>query len=140
MAYTRGNLAVQEKTAERGLQSPRYRETTKVVTRRSPLPVREKLLYLVTVLFCVGVMGGLLWQNSNLYSIKRQMYNMDTDIQAMSVQIKEMTVQREKLQEQIPQEAAKLGYVEPLEEGFHIQIPANSQANGSADEVTTAKK
>ncbi|GIP51736.1 MULTISPECIES: hypothetical protein [Paenibacillus] len=140
MAYTRGNLAVKEQTVERGQQSPRFRETTKVVTRRSPLPVREKLLYMVTVLFCVAVMGGLLWQNSNLYNIKRQMYNLDTEIQAMTVQIKEMSVQKEKLQEQIPQEAAKLGYVETSEEGFHIQIPANSQTEGSADEVTTAKK
>ena len=68
MAYTRGNLAVKEKTATRG-QNPRYRETTKVVTRRSPLPIREKLLYMVTILFCVGIMGGLLWQNSQLYDI-----------------------------------------------------------------------
>ncbi|WP_410768040.1 hypothetical protein [Fontibacillus sp. BL9] len=139
MAYTRGNLAVKEKTAERGLQSPRYRETTKVVTRRSPLPVKEKLLYLVTILFCVGVMGGLLWQNANLYNIKRQMYNLDAEMQAITVEVKELSVQKEKLEEEIPEKAAALGYVEQ-QEGFHIQVPSNSQANGSVDEVTTAKK
>lgn len=140
MAYSRGNLAVKEKVAERSYQSPRYRETTKVVTRRTTLPVREKLLYLMTVVFCVAVMGALLLQNVNLYDMKRQMYNLNADIQTISVQVKELSLQKEKLEEQIPEEAAKLGYVEPSSEGFHIQVPANSQAAGSASEVTTARK
>lgn len=125
MAYTRGNLAVKEKTAERRVQTERYRETTKVVTRRSPLPVREKLLYMATVIFCVAVMGGLLWQNSNLYNIKRQIYNLNTEIQTMTVQVKEMSLQKEKLEERIPEEATKLGYVKTGEDGFHIEVPAN---------------
>lgn len=36
MAYTRGNLAVKPKTQERVTQQ-RYKETTKVVTRRTGL-------------------------------------------------------------------------------------------------------
>ncbi|GGH26397.1 hypothetical protein [Paenibacillus segetis] len=123
MAYTRGNLAVKQKSAERGYQPERYRETTKVVTRRTQLPVGEKLLYLLTVLICVAVMGGLLLQNSGLYNIKRQMFNMDAEISKMNVQIKELSIQKEVLEQQIPQEAAKLGYVEPLEEGLHVTIP-----------------
>ncbi|WMT42436.1 hypothetical protein RE628_08740 [Paenibacillus sp. D2_2] len=124
MAYTRGNLAVKEKATARG-QNPRYRETTKVVTRRSSLPIREKLLYMVTILFCVGIMGGLLWQNSQLYGIKRQVFNLNTDIQNIGVQVKELSIQKEKLEERIPDEAAKLGYVEPQDEGVHVQVPAS---------------
>ncbi|MED4958689.1 MULTISPECIES: hypothetical protein [Paenibacillus] len=136
MAYTRGNLAVKQKSAERKNPSTqRYRETTKVVTRRSTLQVREKLLYMVTIIFCVAVMAGLLWQNVTLYNIKRQMFNLNADIQAMSAEIKELTVKKEKLEEQIPEEAAKLGYVEPEVEGFHVQVPpgASTAANSETD-------
>ncbi|MEF2964677.1 hypothetical protein V3851_02455 [Paenibacillus sp. M1] len=140
MAYTRGNLAVKEKADERGYKAQRYRETTKVVTRRAPLPVKEKLLYMVTVLFCAAVMGGLLWQNASLYNVKRQMYNLNTDIQAISAEIKELTIQKEKLEEQIPQKAAELGYVEPVDEGFMIEVPANAKTGGNEDEITTARK
>lgn len=150
MAYTRGNLAVKEKQAERSYQTQRYRETTKVVTRRSPLPVREKLLYMMTVLFCVAVMGGLLWQNVSLYNIKRQMFNLNTDIQAINAEVKELAIQKEKLEEQIPDKAKELGYVQPEVEGFHVQVPAGTQENNglsegnetaaTADGVATAKK
>ncbi|EOS57882.1 MULTISPECIES: hypothetical protein [Paenibacillus] len=132
MAYTRGNLAVKEKQSERSYQPQRYRETTKVVTRRSPLPVREKLLYMMTVIFCVAVMGGLLWQNVSLYNIKRQMFNLNTDIQAINAEVKELSIQKEKLEEQIPEKAQELGYVQPEVEGFHVNVPA--------DGVETAKK
>lgn len=125
MAYTRGNLAVKEKAAERKVQTERYRETTKVVTRRSSLPVREKLLYMATVIFCVAVMGALLLQNSNLYNIKRQIYNVNAENQTMTLKVKELSLQKEKLEERIPEEAAKLGYVKTEEDGFHIEVPAN---------------
>lgn len=126
MAYTRGNLAVKQKSAERSYQPERYRETTKVVTRRSQLPVGEKLLYLLTVLICVAVMGGLLLQNSGIYNIKRQMYNMDSEIQKMNTEIKELSIQKEVLEQQIPEKAAELGYVEPLEEGFNVTVPTST--------------
>lgn len=142
MAYTRGNLAVKEKTQQRGYQSQRYRETTKVVTRRSALPVREKLLYMFTVMFCVAVMGGLLWQNSNLYSIKRDMYNLNSDMQKLNAEMNELMIQKEKLEVQIPQEAAKLGYTESNEEGFHVQISteSGSETANSGDAAKIARK
>lgn len=150
MAYTRGNLAVKEKQAERSNQTQRYRETTKVVTRRSPLPVREKLLYMMTVMFCVAVMGGLLWQNVSLYNMKRQMFNLNTDIQAINAEVKELKIQKEKLEEQIPMKAKELGYVQPEVDGFHVRVPTGTQENGGVDAesdtaaatdgVATAKK
>lgn len=123
MAYARGNLAVKQKSAERGYQPERFRETTKVVTRKTTLPVGEKLLYLLTVLVCVAVMGGLLLQNSGIYNIKRQMYNIDAEISKNNVQIKELSIQKEILEQQIPEKAAELGYILPLEEGLHVTIP-----------------
>ncbi|MNP14905.1 Cell division protein FtsL [compost metagenome] len=141
MAYTRGNLAVKEQTARREQQSSKYRETTKVVTRRAPLPVREKLLYMLTVVFCVAVMGGLMMQNSRLYNIKRQMYNLDKQIQVLNVEIKELSVQKEMLEEKIPEKAAELGYVQPDEEGFHYDVSSNgANSAGQQDQITTAQK
>ncbi|AZK46882.1 hypothetical protein [Paenibacillus lentus] len=142
MAYTRGNLAVKEKTQQRGYQSQRYRETTKVVTRKSTLPVREKLLYMFTIVFCVAVMGGLLWQNSKLYGMKRDMYNINSDIQKMNAEMNELMIRKEKLEVQIPQEAAKLGYTEPNEEGFHVQVStgAGSEAANSGDAAKITRK
>ncbi|MMZ69905.1 hypothetical protein D1872_328300 [compost metagenome] len=58
---------------------------------------------------------------------------MNADIQKIQVQVKEMAVQKEKLEEKIPEEAAKLGYVSPAAEGFHIQIPVGLKASGSAE-------
>ncbi|WP_232729920.1 hypothetical protein [Paenibacillus phocaensis] len=140
MAYTRGNLAVKEKQAERSHQPQRYRETTKVVTRRSPLPVREKLLYMMTVMFCVAVMGGLLWQNVSLYNIKRQMFNLNTDIQAINAEVKELAIQKEKLEEQIPAKAKELGYVQPEVEGFHVQVPPGMlEKDGVSEDTETAE-
>ncbi|SDE77270.1 hypothetical protein SAMN04488542_10265 [Fontibacillus panacisegetis] len=141
MAYTRGNLAVKDQTARREQQSPKYRETTKVVTRRAPLPVREKLLYMMTVVFCVAVMGGLMMQNAELYDIKRQMYNLDKEIQSVNVEVKELAIQKEMLEMKIPEKAAELGYVQPAEEGFHYDVSSNGE-NGSSnqDQVTTAQK
>lgn len=140
MAYTRGNLAVQERTAERSYQSPRYRETTKVVTRRNTLPVREKLLYMMTVIFCVAVMAGLLWQNANLYNVKRQIYNVNTEIQTMTVEVKELSVQKERLEQLIPEEAAKLGYIKPDSDTFQIEVPVTADDSGSSDNIKTARK
>lgn len=135
MYYSRGNLAVKEKTSERGYQSQRYRETTKVVTRRTTLPVREKLLYIFTVMFCVAVMGGLLWQNAGLYSIKREMYNLNVDIQKINAEISELSIQKEKLEERIPEEAAKLGYTVSDNSGFHVQVQSDKPKSNESTEV-----
>ncbi|MXO80411.1 hypothetical protein GRP75_21955, partial [Paenibacillus sp. OT2-17] len=60
MAYTRGNLAVKERARQEQVQQQRYRETTKVVTRRRELPIREKLLYLLTLVACIVIAGMLI--------------------------------------------------------------------------------
>ncbi|MBP1999215.1 cell division protein FtsL [Paenibacillus shirakamiensis] len=89
MAYTRGNLAVKEKPSERSYAAPRYKETTKVVTKRAALPVGEKLLYMLTVMIVVAIAGMLIWQNASLYQVKYKIVQTDNNIadlkQSMSV-------------------------------------------------------
>ncbi|MNJ48748.1 Cell division protein FtsL [compost metagenome] len=122
MAYTRGNLAVKEKRKQ-AYSPERYRETTKVVTRKTTIPAREKLLYLFTIVLCVTVMVGLLLQNSTLYGMKREMFNMNAQIKQTNLEISQHATTKETLEQQIPEEAAKLGYVEPLDEGVNIAVP-----------------
>ncbi|MMZ60137.1 hypothetical protein D1872_222120 [compost metagenome] len=96
---------------------------------------------MLTVVFCVAVMGGLMMQNSRLYNIKRQMYNLDKQIQVLNVEIKELSVQKEMLEEKIPEKAAELGYVQPDEEGFHYDVSSNgANSAGQQDQITTAQK
>lgn len=137
MAYTRGNLAVKEKRKQ-SYSPERYRETTKVVTRRTSIPAREKLLYLFTIMLGVAVMVGLLVQNSTLYGIKRDMYNMKASITKMNVEISEHATTKETLEQKIPEEAAKLGYVESIEEGVNIAVPDTAAV--TSEQPTTAKK
>lgn len=137
MAYTRGNLAVKEKRKQ-SYSPERYRETTKVVTRRTSIPAREKLLYLFTIIIGVAVMVGLLIQNSTLYGIKREMYNMKASITKMNVEISEHATTKETLEQKIPEEAAKLGYVESVEEGVNIAVPDTAAV--TSEHTTTAKK
>lgn len=137
MAYTRGNLAVKEKRKQ-SYSPERYRETTKVVTRRTSIPAREKLLYLFTIIIGVAVMVGLLIQNSTLYGIKREMYNMKASITKMNVEISEHATTKETLEQKIPEEAAKLGYVESVEEGVNIAVPDTAAV--TSERTTAAKK
>lgn len=140
MANMRGNLAIKEKTSERGAVAPRYRETTKVVTRKSPLPVREKLLYMLTVAFCVTICGLLIWQNSNVYNLKYTMHKMEKEIAVIKVEIAEATVQKQKLEESVLDTAIELGYQEPAHTGIEVQSSSSSKASASSESSTTARK
>lgn len=137
MAYTRGNLAVKEKRKQ-SYSPERYRETTRVVTRRTSIPAREKLLYMFTIMVGVAVMIGLLVQNSTLYEIKREIFNTDKSINTMSLEISEHATTKETLEQKIPEEAAKLGYVEPSEEGLNIAVPDTAAI--TSEKPTSQKK
>jgi hypothetical protein len=86
----------------------------------------------------VAVMVGLLIQNSTLYGIKREMYNMKASITKMNVEISEHATTKETLEQKIPEEAAKLGYVESVEEGVNIAVPDTAAV--TSERTTTAKK
>lgn len=138
MAYTRGNLAVQQKTAERVHGAPKYRETTKVITRKNTLPAREKWLYLLTLAFVVVISGMLIWRNAHLYQIKSQIHQVEKGISKAKAQFSEYSVQKQNLLQAIPSEAAKQGFVAPDQEG--ITVGSVEQESGMVDIPPTAKK
>ncbi|WP_199909927.1 hypothetical protein [Paenibacillus sp. CAA11] len=138
MAYTRGNLAVKERATERVHGAPKYRETTKVVTRRSGLPAKEKLLYLMTLAFIIVVGGAIIWRNAHLYDLKMQIHKAESKIKEANLEYSELSVRKQNLLEAIPEEARKLGYVTPEHDGIMIQ--SNSSSAGVEDVPASAKK
>lgn len=122
MAYTRGNLAVQERQKE---QQSQYVEKTTVIKRRSQLPKREKLLYLMSVLFVVAVMGWVGMSHVKVYDMNRQIQNADTQIQTLTKSMDTLQVKKQTLEMEIAQKARELGYVQ-AEQGEAIHVPASS--------------
>lgn len=118
MAYTRGNLAVQERQKE---QKSQYVETTTVIKRRSQLPKREKLLYLMSVLLVVAVMGWVGMSHVKIYDMNRQIQNADTQIKTLNQGIDTLQVKKQTLEMGIAQKAKELGYVQAeQDEAIHI--------------------
>ncbi|MDP4096942.1 hypothetical protein OIN60_09185 [Paenibacillus sp. P96] len=130
MAYTRGNLAVQEKAQQRSPQR-RYRETTKVVTRRKELPIREKLLYLMTVIGVIAVMVLLAGRYAQIYQLNASIHNKEIAISELKTSIGELKVQKERLENQIVSTAKEQGYIEPTKEP--IRIFTGTAADGTGN-------
>ncbi|WP_106768314.1 cell division protein FtsL [Paenibacillus faecalis] len=126
MAYTRGNLAVQERQKQ---QQSQYVEKTTVVKRRSQLPQKEKLLYLVSVLLVVAVMGWVGMSHVKVYDLNRQIQNTTREIDTLNKNIETLQVEKQTLEMGIAQKAKEMGYVQ-AEKGDAIHVPMPS---GKAD-------
>ncbi|WP_046214751.1 hypothetical protein [Paenibacillus wulumuqiensis] len=113
MAYTRGNLAVKQKPAEKVVR--KYRETTKVVVRRSALPIQEKMLYLATVLFCVAIAGIIVWRYAYIYEINKNAQEMASATAKLQQQTTQNELRQHLLENDIVARAAALGYIEPTD-------------------------
>ncbi|MGM1046531.1 Cell division protein FtsL [Paenibacillus uliginis N3/975] len=127
MAYTRGNLAVQERQKQQPQkqQPSQYLEKTTVIKRRSQLPKREKLLYLMSVLFVVTVTGWVGMSHVKVYDLNRQIQNADSDIHKLNKSMDTLQVKKQTLEMGIAQKAKELGYVQ-VEQGDAIHVPATS--------------
>lgn len=113
MAYVRGNLAVQPKRKPQ--IEERYRETTKTVVRKASLPGPEKLLYLLTIVFCVGVAMFLIGRYAEIYSMNRSIQQVIRDTEMMYKDTLVLEAKREEVSrwERIEAEALKNGLVWP---------------------------
>ncbi|RAJ03359.1 cell division protein FtsL [Paenibacillus pabuli] len=112
MAYTRGNLAVKEKASQERVTQQRYKETTKVVTRRTGLPAREKFLYLITLLAVIVVGGVMMSRYAQIYDLNKQAQTTLSDVREAEKTIADLQVEKEKLNNLVIENARKLGYVE----------------------------
>ncbi|AYB45550.1 cell division protein FtsL [Paenibacillus lautus] len=130
MAYTRGNLAVQERQKE--TQQSAYLEKTKVVKRRSQLPQKEKLLYLLSVVFVVAVMGVIGMSHVHSYDLNRQIHDTDNNILKAKRNIDQLQVEKQTLEMQVLDKAKELGYV-PIEDDNTIHLSPVSGSTGTQD-------
>jgi len=141
MAYTRGNLAVKEKAQERVTQQ-RYKETTKVVTRRTGLPAREKFLYLITLLAVIIVGGALMSRYAHIYELNKQAQSTIVKIKEAEKTIADLQVERETLNNQVVENAKRLGYVEASDKDV-IFVPRSttntSTGTESSSKATSSK-
>lgn len=132
MAYTRGNLAVKEKASEQRVSQQRYKETTKVVTRRSSIPGREKLLYMATLLVCIIVGGALMWRYAHIYDLNRQAQTAASEIKKNEKTIADLEVEKERLNNLVIENARKLGYVEAADKDV-IYVPRSTSRASDTD-------
>jgi cell division protein FtsL len=135
MAYTRGNLAVKEKVQQKAPRR-RYRETTKVVTRRKELPTREKLLYLTTVVAFIAVLIMLAGRYAQIYQLSASIHTKEVAISQLQTSIAELRVQKERLENQIVTTAKEQGYIEPTKEPIRVYTgttSSNAAAGGSGN-------
>ncbi|CAM3531745.1 cell division protein FtsL [Paenibacillus lupini] len=95
MAYINGNLAMQPK--RKPDQRPVIRETKRIVVKRKPIPVKEKLLYMFTVVFCVIVLGVIVNQYAKNYDMRVQIKQMNNQYAVMNIDMKELQKQVEML-------------------------------------------
>lgn len=135
MAYTRGNLAVKEKAQERVTQQ-RYKETTKVVTRRTGLPAREKFLYLITLLAVIIVGGALMSRYAHIYELNKQAQSTILKIKEAEKTIADLQVERETLNNQVVENAKRLGYVEASDKDV-IFVPRSTTNTSTGTESSS---
>ena len=139
MAYTRGNLAVKPKPVER--VSPGYREQTKVVTRRTFIPMKEKMLYLLTVLICVAIASLVIWRYAHIYDLNKQSQRMNSAIRTNKLEISKLELKKQTLKETIVETAIKEGYVLPSEQSIiHVPRVAGSTEVAETTDIDTKQK
>lgn len=132
MAYTRGNLAVKEKASQQRVTQQRYKETTKVVTRRTGLPAREKFLYLITLVAVIVVGGVMMSRYAQIYDLNKQAQSTLSEVREAEKTIADLQVEREKLNNLVIEHARELGYVEATDKNV-IYVPRTTQTGSSSD-------
>ena len=126
MAYTRGNLAVQERQKE-----TRVRLSREDKSRQTSFPAsaKEKLLYLLSVVFVVAVMGVIGMSHVHSYDLNRQIQSTENKTLEAKRNINQLQVEKQTLETQILDKAKELGYV-PIDDNNTIHL---SPVSGSSE-------
>ncbi|GMK40136.1 hypothetical protein PCCS19_31910 [Paenibacillus sp. CCS19] len=100
MAYTNGNLALQpKKKQQEQRQRQVVRETRRTVVVKRTLPMKEKLLYLFTIIAVVLVMGAVIFRYAEVYQMKFQVMQLTNEQSKMNAEIEELQKQVETLKD-----------------------------------------
>lgn len=134
-AYMQGNLALEQKQAQRPLPKVKMKETTKVVYRHKSLPAQEKMLYLFTVALCVAVASVIIWRYAAIYQMNAHILQMQKEIRQIQAENSALKQEMEKLQspERLGVEAQRLG-LKPQDENPPSQaVPAKGKTTAHID-------
>ncbi|MBB3109050.1 cell division protein FtsL [Paenibacillus phyllosphaerae] len=114
MAYTNGNLALQPKRKPEQQQQPQYREKRTTVTKRKPLPTRDKMVVLFTILMLVVTGFYILYRDIQIYQINLAAKEATASLDKMNKEIQEMTktVEIESSPERIKEKAEAEGLIQ----------------------------
>ncbi|WP_424768344.1 cell division protein FtsL [Paenibacillus sp. sgz302251] len=120
-----GNLALQPKRKQD--QQTVIRETKRVVVKRKPIPVQEKLLYMFTIFIAVVVAGVIIFRYAQIYDMNLQIKQMNNEYQTMSVEMADLKKQVEMLSdpERIRKLAESQGMVSSFEGGITVKTGDN---------------
>lgn len=113
MAQTRGNLAIRER--ENQQSSQQYRQKTTVVTRRVELPMREKMLYLASVLVAVALCSIVAWRYVHIYDLNHQIASVQSQTNQINKDIAQAQRDQQELRQDIVPKALALGLVQATE-------------------------
>ncbi|MFD2116229.1 cell division protein FtsL [Paenibacillus yanchengensis] len=132
MAYTSGNLALKPKPKqEQPKKQPQYRETKRTVIKKKAIPVKEKLLYLFTVIPCVIIAGIIIFRYAQIYDLSMNTKQLNSQYQTMIVEMEDMKKQVEMLNdpERIREIAETQGMTINMESSISVKksgTPTNS--------------
>lgn len=128
MAYMNGNLALQPKRKPEQRQV--VKETTRVMVKRKPLPVQEKLLYLCTVIIFVIVAGFFIFKHAEVYQMNLKAKLMNAQYNEMAVDLKDLQTQVQILSDpdRIKEIAEQQGMIVPQDSSIKVQRSISSAA------------
>ncbi|MCQ4086110.1 hypothetical protein [Saccharibacillus sp. JS10] len=132
MAQTRGNLAIRER--EKQQTSQQYRQKTTVVTRRAELPMREKMLYLTSVMIAVVLCSIVAWRYVHIYDLNHQIASVQTQTNQINKNIAQSEREKQELRETIVPQALAMGLVQATD---HEPIFVKRQSGESSTAPTT---
>ena len=128
MAYINGNLALQPK--RKPDKKPVIRETKKVVVKRKTIPMQEKLLYMLTIVFCVIVAGVIINQFSTTYNMNVEIKQKTNEYEALNVEIIDLKRQVEMLND--PARIRKMAETQGMASTDVPGITVNTGTNGTS--------
>jgi cell division protein FtsL len=126
MMYVQGNLAIKEKRVQAAKE-----EVRRVVRRRKPIPVMEKLFYLLAVLICVTAAGLVILRYAQIYEVNAKIQQLEKEIQRLENENNTLQLEVNVLND--PKrlfEKAKMLGLRPAEEGEISEIPSRSDTAG----------
>lgn len=133
MAYVNGNLAM--KPNRKRQEQVVIRETTKKVTRRKALPVKEKVLYLFTVVLFTVAASVLLFRYAQIYDINLHIKQMNSEIKATNIELQQLERDVQTLSNpiRIREIAEAQGMVNGLDSGIVLRSESEKSKTASLD-------